>query len=98
MNMQAMMQQAQKLQKEIANIKQEIEEKSYYISKEMFKIEASGKKRIKKIEINKKDLHEDDIEILGDMILLAINELFDSIDKELDQKMSKFGPGIKGII
>lgn len=98
MNIQAMMQQAEKLQKEILNTKKEIEDKTFSIKKEIVNVEVNGKKKIQKIEINKANFQIEDLEILEDMILLAINELFETIDKEMEQKLNKFGPGIKGMI
>lgn len=98
MNIQAMMQQAGKLQKEILNTKKEIEDKTYSITKEIVSVEVNGKKKIQKIEINKANFQIEDLEILEDMILLATNELFETIDKEMEQKLNKFGPGIKGMI
>ncbi len=98
MNIQAMMQQAGKLQKEILNTKKEIEDKTYSITKEIVSVEVNGKKKIQKIEINKANFQTEDLEILEDMILLATNELFETIDKEMEQKLNKFGPGIKGMI
>ncbi|MDD4027528.1 MAG: YbaB/EbfC family nucleoid-associated protein [Bacilli bacterium] len=98
MNMQAMMQQAERMQKEILNAKKEVEEKVFNVEKDIVKVEMNGKKEILKVEINKENFEKEDIEIVEDLILLLINDCFKKIDMELEQKLSKFGPGIKGLI
>jgi len=95
MNMQAMIQQAQKLQKEVENTKKELESTIYRIEKEFLEIEANGKKQITKLKIKEKVEID---EIFEDIILVTINELFEKIDKEKQQKMNKYGSGLNGLI
>lgn len=98
MNMQAMLQQAQKLQREMLKAKQEIDEKVFSIKKSFIEIEANGKKEILKLKIEEgTSLEKEDLEILEDTIVLAVNELFKQIDKETEEKMSKFGAGSLGL-
>lgn len=98
MNIQAMMQQAQKLQKDMMKTKKEIEEKVFSLKKSFIDVEVTGKKEILKLKIDKEtSLEKEDLEMLEDMIVLAINETFNQIDKETEQKMSKFGPGTAGL-
>jgi hypothetical protein len=98
MNMQAMLQQAQKLQREMLKAKQEIDEKVFSIKKSFVEIEANGKKEILKLKIEEgTSLEKEDLEILEDTIVLAVNELFKQIDKETEEKMSKFGTGSLGL-
>jgi len=96
MNMQNMMQQAQKMQKEITKVKGEIDEKKFSNTKSFVEVDVNGKKEIMKIKINKESLDKDDIEALEDLIILSINEAFKEIDKELDSKLGKFGMGSLG--
>jgi DNA-binding YbaB/EbfC family protein len=91
MNMQAMLQQAQKLQKEMLQAKKEIEEKSFVSKKGIVEIEMKGTKELSKIKINSGSLDKEDIEALEDMIILAINENIISINKETESKLGKFG-------
>jgi DNA-binding YbaB/EbfC family protein len=98
MNLQAMMQQAQKLQKDMMKEKQQIEEKIFNYKQSFVEVEANGKKEILKIKIDKEaSLEKDDLEMLEDMIVLAINETFKQIDKETEQRMGKFGSGLSGL-
>lgn len=98
MNMQAMLQQAERMQKEILNSKKEIEQKTYFLEKELVSIEMSGNKKLLSIKIKKDTIEKEDIEILEDMIVLLINECHEKIDAEMEEKLSKYGPAVKGII
>lgn len=92
MNMQAMLQQAQKLQKEIMQSKNEIDEKTYISKKGIVEVEMKGTKEIKEIKISANQLDNEDIEALKDMLKLAINENISTINKETESKLGKFGP------
>ena len=97
MNMQAMMQQAQKLQKEMLNIKKEIDEKEFVGESSLVKVTVLGTKEVVKVEINSDDnLEKDDLEMLQDMIMVAVNEANKKVDEETERKMAKYGsiPGL----
>ena len=91
MNMQAMMQQAQKLQKDMLKAKKEIEEKDYVSTESFVTVEMKGTKEVKKVKIDMESLDKEDIEILQDLICLAVNENIKKIDKEMESKLGKFG-------
>ena len=97
MNMQAMMQQAQKLQREMLNIKKEIDEKEFTGESSLVKVTVLGTKEVVKVEINSDDsLEKDDLEMLQDMIMVAVNEANKKVDAETEKKMAKYGniPGL----
>ena len=97
MNMQALMRQAQNLQKDMLKVQKEIEEKEFEGESSIVKIKANGNKEILSVEIDKSaSLEADDLEMLQDMIMVAINTTFKKIDDYREQKMSKFGniPGL----
>ncbi len=95
MNIQALMKQAQSLQRDMVKVKEEIDKKEFYGESSLVKVTATGNKKLVKVEISKEDtLSKDDIEILEDMIMVAINDAFSKIDKELEEKMGKFGNAI----
>ena len=81
MNMQAMMQQAQKIQKEIAKAKNEINDKEFEITKSFITVKANGKKEIIKLLLNQ-ELDQDDEEMLVDM--LADKTIVVDVDKQAD--------------
>ena len=95
MNIQALMKQAQSLQKDMMKVKNEIDKKEFIGESSFVKAIVTGDKKIVKIEIaNKEELGSDDMEILEDMIVVAINDAFSKVDKELEEKMGKFGNAI----
>jgi len=97
MNIQAMMKQAQKLQKDMMNVKEEIDNTEFVGESSLVKVTIKGTKEVVKVEIDKSNsLDSDDIEMLQDMILVAINAANKKVDKMTEQKMGKFGniPGL----
>lgn len=97
MNMQAMLKQAQALQKDMLKAKEEIDNTDFVGESSLVKITMKGTKEVTKVEIQSEDgLDKDDIEMLEDMIVVAINDANKKIDKMTESKMSKFGniPGL----
>ncbi len=97
MNMQAMMQQAQKLQRDMMKAKNEIDEKKFTSTQGFLTIEMKGTKEVTSVKIDKENLDKDDIEMLEDLISLAVNDNVKKIEKETESKMGKFG-GLSGLI
>lgn len=97
MNMQAMLKQAQALQKDMMKAKEEIDKTDFIGESSLVKVTMKGTKEVTKVEINSEDgLDKDDLEVLEDMIVVAINDANKKVDKLTEQKMSKFGniPGL----
>lgn len=97
MNMQAMLKQAQKLQKDMMSAKEEIDSMEFVGESSLVKVTVKGSKEVVKVEIDKSNsLDAEDLEMLEDMILVAINDAFKKVDAETDKKMGKFGniPGL----
>ena len=61
------------------------------------KVEVYGNKKIKNITISEKELKEEDIEILQDILVVAINDAINKIDKEVENKMGKYTQGMPGL-
>ena len=97
MNIQAMMKQAQKMQKDMMEAKKEIDAKEFEITKSFVTIKMKGNKTISEVIIDNDNLEKEDIEMLQDLILVATNELMETIDKETEQKMGKFTQGMPGL-
>ena len=97
MNIQAMMKQAQKLQKKMMETKKIIDETVFTGESSFVKVNVYGNKKIKEIMIEEKDLSSDDIEMLQDMIVVAINDAMNKIDKETENKMGKYTQGMPGL-
>ena len=91
------MKQAQKLQKEMMETKKIIDETVFTGESSFVKVNVYGNKKIKEIMIEEKDLSSDDIEMLQDMIVVAINDAMNKIDKETENKMGKYTQGMPGL-
>ena len=97
MNIQAMMKQAQALQKDMLKAKKEIDEKEFVGESSLVKIILLGTKKVKSVKIDSSsELDKEDIEMLEDMIMVAFNDATKKIDAETEKKMGKFAniPGL----
>ena len=97
MNMQAMMKQAQKMQKEMMSAKKEIDEKVFEGTSGDIKVSVMGSKEVKDIKINMENIENDDIEMIEDMIVVAINDAIKKIDSETEAKLGKYTKGMPGL-
>ena len=97
MNMQAMLKQAQKMQKDMMNQKKEIDETEFTVTSSIVTVTAMGDKKIKSIKIDSETIEKDEIEMLEDMILVAVNDVMCQIDKATEEKMGKNLQGIPGL-
>jgi hypothetical protein len=80
MNMQQMIQQAQKMQRELKKAKDELARREFFISKAgLVKVVMLGNKTVQSIDIDKDALDEENKEMLQDTIALCINELMKQI-------------------
>ncbi len=96
MNMQAMLRQAQQMQKEMLKAKEEIDNTEFEGESSFVKVTLKGDKTVKQVEITAESLDKEDIEALEDMIVIAVNDAQKKIDAETQKKMGKFGniPGL----
>ena len=91
MNMQNLMAQAQRIQKDINNKKDEIDKTIFSGKSEWVELTFDGKKELKSFKITKEgDISSDDKEMLEDMILLAIKDAFKKIDEETEKKLGQY--------
>ena len=74
MNMQAMLKQAQALQKDMLKVKEEIDSTEFVGENSFVKVTLKGNREAVKVEIDSESLDKEDIEALEDMIVLAIND------------------------
>ena len=90
MNMQQIMQQAQRMQRDITKKKEEIDGMEFLGKSEWVEIVFNGKREIKSFKILKDVIDEDDKEMLEDIIMLAIKDAFSKIDKETESKLGSY--------
>ena len=96
MNQAAMMKQAQKLQQEMLRMQQEQETKTYTAKAGggMVSATVNGKHEVVNIEINPEAVDPDDVEMLQDMIMAAVNEAMRTAYAEAANNMSRLTGGM----
>ena len=83
MNMQQMIIQAQKMQREMQKKQKELEEKEFTVSKGgAVTVVVKGDKTVKSIDIDKDAMDPDNKEMVEEMIVMAVNEAHQKIDEE----------------
>ena len=86
MNMQQMIAQAQRMQRELQKAKDALKEKEFKVSKGgAVTVIVMGSKQIKSIDIDKDALSIENKEMIEEMIALAVNEANVQIDKENEE-------------
>lgn len=86
MNMQQMIAQAQKMQRELNKAMAELAEKEFKVSKGgAVTVVVLGSKEIKSIDIDKDAFDPDNKEMVEEMIALAVNEAIAQIEKEAEE-------------
>jgi DNA-binding YbaB/EbfC family protein len=98
MNINALMQQAQKMQKDILKKQEEIQKSEYTGSSQLVDVVIYGTKKIK--SINFKDLEnldKEDLEMLEDMIKIAINEAISKVEADVEKRLGAYGKTVGGL-
>lgn len=99
MNLQAIMKQAQAMQKDITKAKKEIDEMKFTVTQSFVTVTLRGDRTVEKVEIDSDtELGNDDIEMLQDMIVVAINQAMKEIDKVTEQKLGKYSNAMQGLL
>ena len=96
MNQAAMMKQAQKLQQEMLRMQQE-QEAATFTAKAgggMVTATVNGKHELLNLQINPEAVDPDDVEMLQDMILAAVNEAMRTADNAASENMSRLTGGM----
>ena len=96
MNQAQMMKQAQKMQQEILRMQEEQENKTYTATSGggMVTATINGKHEIVGLTINPEAVDPDDIDMLQDMIIAAVNEAMRAADADATQNMSRYTGGL----
>ena len=94
-NMNNMIRQAQKMQQDMMKAQEELESKSYEASAGgVVTAVVSGKKEITSVTIDPEAVDPDDVEMLQDMIVAAVNEAMRAADADASETMSKLTGGL----
>ena len=96
MNQAAMMKQVQKMQQDMIRMQEEMEAKTYTATAGggMVKAEVSGKNELVNLQINPEAVDPDDVDMLQDMIIAAVNEALRAAETEKNNNMSKMAGGL----
>ena len=96
MNQMQMMKQAQKMQQDLLKMQQEMEEKQYEATAGGGVITAvvSGKRELVRVTIDPEAVDPDDVEMLQDMVIAAVNEATRAADAEAANNMSRLTGGL----
>ena len=96
MNQAAMMKQAQKMQQELLRMQQEQESKTFTAKAGggMVAATVNGKHELVNLEINPEAVDPDDVDMLQDMIIAAVNEAMRTADAEAQNNMSRLTGGM----
>jgi len=91
-----MIKQAQKMQQDMMRMQQELQEKEYQAKSGggMVTAVVNGKHELKALTIDPEAVDPDDVEMLQDMILAAVNEAMRAAEAEAADTMSKLTGGM----
>ena len=97
MNINLLMQQAQKMQKEMAKAQKELSEKLFELDSSGGAVHLSiyGNRKIEKITIDPEAIDPEEKEMLEEMIRLAVNEANEMIDEENEKIQAKMTNGMR---
>ena len=92
-----MMKQAQKLQSKMMKLQAELEERQVEGSAGggMVKVVANGKQQVVSIQIEKEVVDPEDVEMLQDLVLAAVNDALTRSSEMVSSEMSKLTGGMK---
>ena len=95
-DMNAMIRQAQKMQDKITELQEDIEARDFTASVGGGAVEVvvTGKKNIKSLTINKEVVDPEDVEMLQDLVISAINEAVNQVESTTETEMSKITGGV----
>ena len=95
-SMQGMIKQAQKMQEEITKKQAEIDEMDFTASVGGGAVEVvmSGKKELKSITIKPEVVDPEDVEMLQDLVISAVNEVLRAVESKTSDEMDKITNGL----
>ena len=96
MNQAAMMKQAQKMQQEMLRMQEEMENKTWSATAGggMVTATVNGKHEVVNLEIKPDAVDPDDVEMLQDMVIAAVNEAMRTADVDAQNNMARITGGL----
>ncbi len=95
-NMNNLMKQAQKMQRQMEEAKKNLDEKEYTAKAGggVVEVKMSGKKELLSVKLAEEVVDPDDIEMLQDLIVAAVNEANRAVDEDAAKTMGQFTGGM----
>lgn len=99
MDMRKMMKQAQKMQIELARAQEEVKDLTFTATSGggMVEVVAKGDNTIQSIAINPEAVDPNDVEMLQDMVLAAVNDALAGVAEQADARLNSVTSGMKGM-
>ena len=99
-NMANLMKQAQKMQRQMEEQAKEMETKEFTATAGGGAVEVivSRSKKLVKVKLDEEVVDPDDVEMLEDLLVAAVNEALDKVDEASAASMSKFTGGMNGLL
>ena len=98
MNMQAIMMQAKKMQKDMEKKQKELDDKFYEGKSQLVTATISGKNELVSIKIDTDEISSDDKEMLEDMVMIAVNDAIKKMEADKQEKFGKYGNMLNGLM
>ncbi|MGM0123579.1 nucleoid-associated protein [Enterococcus sp. AZ194] len=97
-NMQGMMKQVQKMQKEMVKAQETLNEKEFVgeATNQLVKAVFTGDRKMKDIQINTEIIDPEDSDMLQDLVIMAVNDALSKVESETEQTMGKYTKGMPG--
>lgn len=95
-NMNQMLKQAQKMQEDMANLQEDLEQREYTATSGggLIEVTVTGKHEIKSLTIKPEAIDPDDAEMLEDLITVAVNEAIGNAIKASEEEMGAITGGL----
>ena len=97
-NMNNLMKQAQKMQKQMEESQKELEEKEFTASAGggAVEVKVNGRREVLQVKLAQEAVDPDDVEMLEDLIMVAVNDALRQVDESTAAAMSRFTGGLGG--
>lgn len=95
-NMNNLMKQAQKMQKQMADLQEDLDKQMYEatVGGGVITVTVNGKKEVVSVKIKPEAVDPDDVEMLEDLVVAAVNEAQRKAEEDVNKQMSKFTGGM----
>jgi len=98
-NMQQLMKQAQKMQQQMLKLQEELDERTYEATAGggMVAAKVNGKRELLELTIDPRAVDPDDVELLQDTVIAAVNEALRAGEETREREMGRLSGGMSGM-